>query len=403
MKNEFETIQKILKCLLKLDLCILPGRKDAFLDYLHKELQQSTCLPSSDSVLLRIAKSISPNCIYEITTYLNLHYQVLLSEEKQLYLVIGPCQTEPTSPQKLLEYLHRYPLNNATCQKIIAYCEQQPVISYVHLHQLSDLLGHDLFETEEQIPYKRLDYTWKDVDQSKIMLVEHYEEFAKIRRIEMRYEYCNALNEAVKEGNLFLAYWFSQQIERRNDDLVRSPDPLRNAQNLCITTNTQLRLALEDCGVHPYRLDAVSGEIARTIEKLKSVAEAEAYAAEIIRQYCDLSQENFYLNLKPFSRQVVSYIKAHLSDNLSVKSVAKVLMLNPDYLSNRFHQEVGVTVIDFINQQRIDQSAALLKRTNLQIQQIASAVGYNNTSYFSKQFLKYRHMTPREFRKDGEL
>lgn len=403
MDRGFATIKKIIKCLLGLDMCILEDRDEVLLEYLRRDLQKAAFFPDPDSAVLRLFSSTVPNCIYEITTYLNLHYQVLHVPEEHLYLIIGPCATEALSAPKLLDNLHRYQTNENTCLTIAARCQQQPVVPYVHLHQLSNLLGQMLLKTEDQIPFKRWDCTLADVEQNKVMLVDHYEEFAKIRRVEMRYEFSAAINEAVKKGNLFLAYWFSQQIEYRNNDLVRTPNRLRNSQNLCIIANTQLRHALEECGIHPYRLDAVSGEIARNIEKLTSVAAAEAYAAEIIRRYCELSQENFYLNLKPFSRQVVTYIKSHLSDNLSVKSIAKVLMANPDYLSTRFHQEVGMTVIDFINQERIEQAAALLKRTNLQIQQIASAVGYNNTSYFAKQFAKYRHMPPRTFRKSGTL
>lgn len=403
MNYSFATIEKIVKSLLGLDMCLIEDRDEALFEYLTQDIQKAAFFPDTDKVILRRFSSIAPNCIYEVTTYLNLHYQVLHVPAEHLYLILGPCAFDTLPAQKLLDSLHRYQSDEHACQFIASCCQRQPVVSYVHLHQLSNLLGQAILETDDQIPFKRWDCTLPEMEHSKVMLVDQYEEFAKIRRVELRYEFSAALNEAVKKGNLFLAYWFSDQIDFQNNDLVRTSDPLRNAQNICIITNTQLRHALEECGIHPYRLDAVSGEIARNIEKLTSVKAAVAYAPEIIRRYCELSQENFYLNLKPFSRLVVNYIKSHLSDNLSVKAIAGVLMVNPDYLSTRFHQEVGVTVIDFINHERIDLAAALLKRTNLQIQQIASAIGYNNTSYFAKQFAKYYHMSPRAFRQNGTL
>lgn len=403
MDTGFDIIRKIIMCLSGLELHMVSDSDDALLETLGGRFQCSAGFTRTDAELLQIFKSIDPDCIYEITTYLNIHYQILYVPEHHSYLVLGPCLTSPFSEQEMLCYLHRYKAKESISRKVITYCQHLPVVEHIQLHQLGNLLAQHFLNTQAPILYKRMDYNWNDMVQKELTLVDHYEEFSKIRRVELRYEFNTALTEAVKKGNLFLAYYFLQQIESQNDDLVRTKNLLRNTQNLCITINTQMRHALEECGIHPYRLDAVSGEIARNIEKLPSIHAAESYATDIIRRYCELSQENFYLNLKPFSRQVVTYIKAHLSDSLTVKSIAKVLMVNPDYLSTRFHQEVGTTVIDFINQERIDQAAVLLKRTNLQIQQIASSVGYNNTSYFAKQFAKYLKMTPGTFRKKGIL
>lgn len=403
MMIEFDVVKNLIKCLSNLDLRLIADDDDTLLQFFKDEFQSPYYFAGVDSALMQLFKSLMPNCIYEINTYLNIHYQVLYSDEIHRYLVLGPCLIQPLSEQEMLSYLYRFQINPSIARKIIEYCGRIPVVLHNQLHQISNLLAQQILNTQKQIPYERLDFTWNDKVQKEIVPVEQYDEYSKIRRVELRYEYNTALTEAVKEGNLFLAYHFLQQIEFQNDDLVRTKDMLRNSQNLCISVNTQLRHALEECGIHPYRLDAVSGEIARNIEKLTSIPAAQSYAAEIIQRYCELSQENFYVNLKPFSRQVVTYIKSHLSDNLTVQSLAKVLVVNPNYLSTRFHQEVGITVIDFINQQRIEQAATLLKRTNLQIQQIALSVGYNNTSYFERQFAKYRNMTPGAFRKHGML
>ena len=77
----------------------------------------------------------------------------------------------------------------------------------------------------------------------------------------MRYEASAALTEAVKAGNLSLALRLIQDMYTGITSMVRNPDPMRNAQNMCIILNTQLRHAMEEQKIHPYRLDMVSGEI----------------------------------------------------------------------------------------------------------------------------------------------
>jgi AraC-like DNA-binding protein len=60
---------------------------------------------------------------------------------------------------------------------------------------------------------------------------------------------------------------------------------------------------------------------------------------------------------------------------------------------------MGMTFIDFVNKERTDQAASLLRHTNLQIQQISAAVGFNNTSYFAKQFLRFQGVSPSLYRR----
>ena len=111
-------------------------------------------------------------------------------------------------------------------------------------------------------------------------------------------------------------------------------------------------------------------------------------------------QEHAYPNLKPLTNLAVTYIKSHLADNLPVKDTAKALTVNANYLSTLFHKEMGMTFIDFVNKERTEQATALLKHTNLQIQQVASMVGYNNTSYFAKQFVRFQGVSPSQYRRN---
>ena len=220
-----------------------------------------------------------------------------------------------------------------------------------------------------------------------------------MRQVETRYEHSAALTDAVRQGNLSLAMQLIGNYKPGEQTQVRNANPLRNAQNYCIVLNTQLRHALEESGIHPYRVDRLSSEIGMEIEQLKKLSQLPQFFEQVIRRYCHLVQEHTYPNLKPLINLAVTYIKEHLTENITVKDTARALTVNANYLSTLFHQEMGMTFIDFVNKERTNQAATLLKHTNLQIQQIASSVGYNNTSYFAKQFLRFQGKTPSDFRK----
>lgn len=225
------------------------------------------------------------------------------------------------------------------------------------------------------------------------------EDIAQMRQVEQRYEYSAALTNAVQQGNLSLAMHLVGQYDPSSQTTIRNTNPLRNAQNYCIVLNTQLRHALENSGIHPYQVDRLSNQIGLEIEQLKNISQLPEFFSGVIRRYCRLVQEHAYPKLKPLSNLAVTYIKEHLTDNLTVKDTAKALTVNANYLSSLFHKDMGMTFIDFVNWERTKQAAALLKHTNLQIQQIASTVGYNNTSYFTKQFVRFHGVSPSHYRR----
>ena len=225
------------------------------------------------------------------------------------------------------------------------------------------------------------------------------EDIAHIRQVEQRYEYSAALTDAIQQGNLSLALHLVRNYNPSTQTAVRNTNPLRNAQNYCIVLNTQLRHAMENTGIHPYQVDKLSNEVGLEIEQLKSLEQLSDFFAGVIRRYCRLVQEHNYPNLKPLTNLAVTYIKEHLADNLTVKDTAKALTVNANYLSTLFHNDMGMTFIDFVNRERTAQAASLLRHTNLQIQQIAATVGYNNTSYFAKQFVRFLGVSPSQYRR----
>jgi len=345
-----------------------------------------------------LMRTLRPGCVYELKSVFDIQFAIVRDGEKKRFLVVGPCLTESFSQKKLQEMINRQGIKQKMALRIQEYCRSLPEISYDVFHELSTLLASRYMGIEEPVPYERVEQQDELDLKRQLVLEENYAELSKMRHIERRYEFSTAMTEAVKEGNLTLAYSFLRQMRPSSNEIVRNPNPLRNAQNLCIVANTQLRHALEESGIHPYTLDKVSNEIAMKIEKLRNQKEANNFSLEIIRRYCELAQEPKVAQLKPFSRLTVTYIKAHLSDNLSVKSTAQALVVNANYLSSQFHKEVGMTFTEYVNRERVRQAAALLRHTNLPINHIATSVGYNNTSYFAKQFAKFKGMSPGSYR-----
>ena len=372
------------------DLSTAERKQEIFFDSLFTSI--------IDRDVVMYLAQLEPGRVYFLSGILGLTYILIRIPSQNKYLLAGPCRREDFSEAEVRRALRPYDLSDTRIQQIISYCRWQPALSPEKIFQVGILLGRHVLELPEPVAHQHIEYRWNRSPDPEFMQPEPYMDHSNIRLIEMRYEASAALTEAVKAGNLSLALQMMRSIPGDIPSMHRNPDHLRNAQNMCIILNTQLRHALEERKIHPYRLDMVSGEIARQIELLRTLDDVGKFYPNILRCYCELALEKNYAHLEPLTRQAVIHIKNHLSDNLTVKGTADALQVNANYLSGKFHREVGMTFTDFVNRERTEQAAALLMRTNIQIQQIAAAVGYNNTSYFSKQFLRFQGITPRQYR-----
>lgn len=95
----------------------------------------------------------------------------------------------------------------------------------------------------------------------------------------------------------------------------------------------------------------------------------------------------------------MDYINLNLSSPLGLKNIAELFNVNPSYLSTLFKKEMGATLTDYVNKQRIDAALKLLNTGDMQVQDIAYYVGISDVNYFTKLFKKQVGYTPSSYRK----
>ena len=98
---------------------------------------------------------------------------------------------------------------------------------------------------------------------------------------------------------------------------------------------------------------------------------------------------------------IVDFVKAHLADSIYRKSIAQAVGLHPNYISNLCRQHTGLSLTDWISQQRFDRVKQLLLETNLTIREIGHSVGWDSDGYLSKRFQKAYGVTPLRWRKQN--
>lgn len=99
-------------------------------------------------------------------------------------------------------------------------------------------------------------------------------------------------------------------------------------------------------------------------------------------------------------RQMVSFIYQNYSSAIFLEDIAASGKVCRSKCCQIFKKYMGQSPMDFVNSYRLECSQQLLERSNLSITDICLTCGFNNQSYFTKQFrLKYQ-CTPKSYRKE---
>ncbi|WP_227011817.1 helix-turn-helix transcriptional regulator [Paenibacillus lutimineralis] len=72
--------------------------------------------------------------------------------------------------------------------------------------------------------------------------------------------------------------------------------------------------------------------------------------------------------------------------------------VHPAYLSKLFKQETGMTVIEYIQRQKIEEAKKLLTLSDASPLRAASLLNFHDQSHFTKVFKKYTGVTPKQYK-----
>lgn len=96
---------------------------------------------------------------------------------------------------------------------------------------------------------------------------------------------------------------------------------------------------------------------------------------------------------------IVKYMREHLTENIQVDKLANKACMSTSNFYRSFKNTFGESPIDYLNAERIKFAKKLIQQTNKKFADIAYKSGFNNTSYFNRQFKRFEKITPNQYRK----
>ena len=96
--------------------------------------------------------------------------------------------------------------------------------------------------------------------------------------------------------------------------------------------------------------------------------------------------------------EVANYIQHHLSEPISTEEMAKQFYLTRTHFSSKFKAETGMTLTDFILNEKTEEAKRLLRYSDKSVAAIGTYLGFSSHGHFTKVFKKYTSLTPNEYR-----
>jgi len=103
--------------------------------------------------------------------------------------------------------------------------------------------------------------------------------------------------------------------------------------------------------------------------------------------------------LQAVVRKTLTYIQHHFRESLTLRDAAQQAGLSPNYYSECFHKQFGLSFQSYLQELRLQFAASLLRVSELPITEICFAAGFNTLSHFERLFKRRFGHSPRAFRR----
>ncbi len=128
-----------------------------------------------------------------------------------------------------------------------------------------------------------------------------------------------------------------------------------------------------------------------------SIETDKKYIKEIIELISGAGEEK--KEVLPVIERIKTIVEENVTEEMSIKSIAKQVGMSYNYMSYLFKKVTGITVGEYRNELKITMAKKMMIKTDKSISDIAINCGFSSSSYFSERFLEAEGMTPTSYRK----
>ncbi|OZQ68572.1 hypothetical protein CA600_05555 [Paenibacillus sp. VTT E-133280] len=97
--------------------------------------------------------------------------------------------------------------------------------------------------------------------------------------------------------------------------------------------------------------------------------------------------------------RITEILQENVENKITLDRLAQEVNMNVNYLCRVFKQDTGRSIVQYMNELKINKAIELLKLPDTRIKEVASQVGIDDPFYFNRVFKKIVGLSPSDFRK----
>ncbi|MBE6541049.1 MAG: helix-turn-helix domain-containing protein [Ruminococcaceae bacterium] len=157
--------------------------------------------------------------------------------------------------------------------------------------------------------------------------------------------------------------------------------------------------SLKDSDAYREKISDICAEIALGRPRMEYAASAKMYSF-IMDLCCEMiAVPTFPAKVNPAIDAIIDYINENYMNEISLADLCRAAGgMSEQYLCRLFKHSTGMRPVEYILKKRIDIARSHLEKTDMPISEVVVRSGFNNTSYFYRNFKKFTGKSPLLYR-----
>jgi transcriptional regulator GlxA family with amidase domain len=197
------------------------------------------------------------------------------------------------------------------------------------------------------------------------------------------------------DGRRATTHWATASELARRYPRVTIDAAVLYVDNGTVLTSAGAAAGLDLC-IHLVRQD-LGAAIAATVARAAVMPLERAGGQSQFVAHEDPADDD--ISLEP----VLSWLNAHLEQDLSLERIAKKAGTSTRTLSRRFREQVGSTPSAWLKRARVRRAQRLLETTKLSIERVASEVGFGSPAVLREHFHAVVGTSPTDYRRSFQI
>lgn len=391
------------------EICNIPV---TFFDYSHRLIQEynasericnffniycDTCGPCRQRLAEAgdfSAKVEEPYVFFCKGKLTNIAVPVIIEDEVAGYFIAGPliAETQMNSVVENITKLNNLSVAAETLAKM--FLKKKKTYNSLEISQLSILLYNSVTASTSRLVHSHVPHTVRRA-QREINL----EEKRKAREM-LTADYPVLLEQSLIDSifscNTELALENTEKMLNAISTMEDGDiDGIKN--NVFWLISIISRLFSENQSIFtPF--PGIDSEFTDKIFELSNFNEIMELTKNFVTKITSDMLSNMYTGDSHVISRAIKYINQNYTSKISLQDIEDNLGVNQSYFSTLFRQETGKTFVEYTHQLKMQYACFLLENTNLSIQEISEAIGFDDQSYFTKVFKKQKDITPKKWR-----